>query len=172
MSDRGEEVAPINRVRRREHAVDDESWIRAYLREAPFVTVATECEGQPFITPMNFAYDDEARTLYLHGARAGRLYENLGRNERVCVNACRMGAVIPADTASGFSLEYDSVTAFGRMRPVTEEGEARHGLRLLMEKYGEGLRPEVDYRDVSEGDLARTVVYRVDIEAWSGKRAG
>jgi len=172
MGERVDGERPINQVRRRERAVEDEGWIRDHLQEAPFVTVATECEGQPFITPMNFAYDDEARALYLHGARAGRLFENLGRNERVCVNACRMGAVIPGDSASGFSLEYESVTAFGRMLVVAEEGEARHGLRLLMEKYAPGLRPGVDYRDVSEADLRRTAVYRLDIEAWSGKRLG
>jgi nitroimidazol reductase NimA-like FMN-containing flavoprotein (pyridoxamine 5'-phosphate oxidase superfamily) len=53
---------------------------------------------------------------------------------------------------------------------VEDPGEAARGLRLLLERCAPHLRYGEDYRAVTEDELKRTAVYRVDIEAWSGKQ--
>ncbi len=170
MADSPRGDVPVNLSRRRDRSVEDPAWIRTYLGEAPFGLVATARDGEPYLTPVNFAYEEGSDSLYFHGARAGRLFATIAINPRVCFNACRMGALILATEASGFDVEYDSVTVFGRARVLEEEAEAAHGLRLLLDKYAPALRYGEDYKAITPDDLARTAVYRIEIEAWSGKR--
>ena len=161
---------PINRVRRRERAVEDEEWIRRFLREARYGVVATECDGQPFVNPLLFAYDEESHALYFHTSREGRICANIRRNPRVCFCASEMGRLVPGAAACGMDVEYGSVVVFGRAEILEDTAEAARALRLLVAKYfpemgtGEG-RPAMTSEEV-----ARPAVYRVRIEAWSGKR--
>jgi hypothetical protein len=41
---------------------------------------------------------------------------------------------------------------------------------LLLDKYAPHLKPGRDYRPIVDAELARTAVYRIQIESWSGKR--
>ena len=47
--------------------------------------------------------------------------------------------------------------------------EEREALQMLLDKYAPELRPGRDYRAITEGELKRTSVYRIDIEEWTGK---
>jgi nitroimidazol reductase NimA-like FMN-containing flavoprotein (pyridoxamine 5'-phosphate oxidase superfamily) len=161
---------PINRVRRRDRAVEDDAWIRAFLQQARYGVVATECDGQPFMNPVVFAYDQETHAIYFHTGRAGRIFANISRNPRVCFNASRMGAVIPAATSAGCDVEYESVVVFGKAEVLSDAAEATHALRLLLEKYDPERKYGVDYQPITPEQLARTAAYRVRVEAWSGKR--
>jgi hypothetical protein len=161
---------PINRVRRRDRAVEDDAWIRAFLREAPYGVVATESGGQPFMNPVVFAYDEESNSLYFHTGRKGRIFANIAANPRVCFNACRMLGVKFNVSASSCDVQYESVIVFGRARVLDDDAQAERGLRLLLSKHLPDLRYGEDYHVVTAEQLARTAVYRIEIEAWSGKR--
>ena len=161
---------PINRVRRRDRAVEDDAWIRAFLQQARYGVVATECDGQPFMNPVVFAYDQETHAIYFHTGRAGRIFANISRNPRVCFNACAMGAVILSPTAAGCDVEYESVVVFGKAEVLSDTAEATHALRLLLEKYDPERKYGVDYRPMTPEQLSRAAAYRVKVEAWSGKR--
>jgi nitroimidazol reductase NimA-like FMN-containing flavoprotein (pyridoxamine 5'-phosphate oxidase superfamily) len=161
---------PLNRVRRRDRAVEDEAWIRSYLRQAPYGVLATEAKGQPFATPLNFAYDEASNSLCFHASPAGRLHANIVGNARVCFCASEMGRVMAAGAASGFDVEYASVVVYGRIRVLEDAVEATHALRLLLDKYAPGLRYGEDYKAITPEALARTAVYRLEIDAWSAKR--
>jgi hypothetical protein len=91
-------------------------------------------------------------------------------HERVAFSAAAMGRLLPAPEALEFSVEYSGVVVFGRGTIVEEAEEARHGLRALLEKYAPHLRYGEDYRATTDDELKRTAVYRIDIEAWSGKQ--
>ena len=171
-SDRGpaREAPDIGRVRRRDRAVEDGAWISSFLEGAPSCVVATESDGRPFATPLIFAYDRRAHCIYFHTGRAGRLFSNVAENPRVCLNAFTMGNLIPAADASGFDVEYESVTVFGRVRVLDDEEDAVRGLCLLVSKYFPELRYREDYGAIAPEELAPTAVYRLDIDAWSGKR--
>lgn len=161
---------PRATVRRSDRAITDEAWIRAFLHRAAYGVLATAHEGQPFINTNLFAFDEAAHVLYMHTARIGRTRASVEADGRVCFSVSEMGRLLPADTALEFSVEYAGVTVFGRASVVGDEGEARHGLQLLLDKYFPHLQPGADYRPITDDELARTTVYRIDIEEWSAKQ--
>ncbi|HBY99357.1 MAG: pyridoxamine 5'-phosphate oxidase family protein [Ardenticatenaceae bacterium] len=160
----------INQVRRRDRAVEDEAWIGALLHRAPFGALATTSEHQPFINSNLFAFDEATHAIYLHTARIGRTRTNVEADERACFSVSEMGRLLPADTAREFSVEYASVVIFGRIAIVSDETEATHALQMLLDKYFPHLRPGRDYRPIITEEMARTTVYRLDIDRWSGKQ--
>jgi nitroimidazol reductase NimA-like FMN-containing flavoprotein (pyridoxamine 5'-phosphate oxidase superfamily) len=161
---------PYAEVRRRDRAVTDEGWIRALLHRAPFGTLASVRDGQPFVNMNIFAYDESAHAIFLHTARAGRTRTNVEMNESVCFGVSEMGRLLPAPTALHFSVEYAGVFVFGRARVVEDEAEAGRALQQLLDKYAPHLRPGRDYRPIQPEELAVTSVYRIDIDQWSGKQ--
>lgn len=161
---------PRAALRRRDRG-KDEDWIRSFLRAAPMGFLATVGEdGQPFLNSNLFVFDEERHCLYLHTHRTGRTRDNVAAHERVTFSAAAMGRLLPAPEALEFSVEYCGVVVFGRGTIVAEADEARHGLRVLLEKYAPHLRYGEDYRATTDDELKRTAVYRIDIEAWSGKQ--
>lgn len=161
---------PLTATRRSDRAVEDEGWIRDFLRRAPVGTLATVYEGQPFINGNLFVYDEVNHCIYTHTARLGRTRANVDEDGRVCFSIMEMGRLLPADTALEFSVEYASVVAFGVATVVEDSIEATRALQLMLDKYAPHLKPGQDYRPPVDEELARTAVYRVDITDWSGKK--
>jgi hypothetical protein len=161
---------PPHEVRRKDRAVEDAAWIRAMLHRIPFGTLATVHDGQPFINTNLFVFDEAANVIYLHTANMGRTRANVEAEERVCFSVSEMGRLLPADTALEFSVEYAGVVVFGRAVIIADPGEAQHALQLLLDKYFAHLRPGRDYRSITPEEIARTAVYRISIEHWSGKK--
>src|SRR5436190_18809310 len=154
---------PISQVRRSDRAIEDEQWIHALLRRAPMGTLATVQEGQPFLNTNLFAYDEAADVIYMHTARFGRTRTNVEGGERVCFTVNEMGRLLPADEALEFSVEYSGVVVFGQASVVTDPGEAKRALQMLLDKYFAHLEPGKDYRPTTDEELARTAVYRITI---------
>jgi nitroimidazol reductase NimA-like FMN-containing flavoprotein (pyridoxamine 5'-phosphate oxidase superfamily) len=158
------------RVRRRDRQVTDDAWIAELLRRESTGTLATVAGGQPFVNSNLFVYLPEDDAIYLHTARTGRTRQNVEGDERVCFTVFRLGRLLPADTALEMSAEYASVVVFGRAAIVEDEAEAKRALNALLKKYFPHLEAGRDYRAIQPDELARTTVYRVAIESWSGKR--
>jgi nitroimidazol reductase NimA-like FMN-containing flavoprotein (pyridoxamine 5'-phosphate oxidase superfamily) len=158
------------RIRRRDRAVDDDAWIRDMLTRVPFGTLATVADGQPFVNANIFAYVEADHAIYTHTARTGRTRANVEGDERVCFCVSEMGRLLPAATALEMSVEYAGVVVFGRASVVEDEATARRGLDALLAKYFPHLQSGRDYRAIVPEELARTTVYRVVIDRWSGKR--
>lgn len=159
----------IHEPRRRDRAKDD-AWIEAYLETAPFGFLATVDGFQPFLNSNLFAYDAGRRAIYLHTHRTGRTRDNLAEPRKVAFSVAGMGRLLPAAEALEFSVEYTGVVVFGSGQVVTDPTEAQRGLQLLLDKYAPHLRPGRDYRAITVSELNRTAVFRVDVEAWSGKK--
>ena len=159
-----------SRLRRRDRGKDD-AWVRAFMKEAPYGYLATaDAAGQPYLNSNLFVYDEQRHCIYLHTHRTGRTRDNVERSEKVAFSASAMGRLLPAPEALEFSVEYCGVSAFGTGRVVEDVEEAKAALQMLLDKYAPHLRPGRDYRPTTDEELARTAVYRVDIEAWSGKQ--
>jgi nitroimidazol reductase NimA-like FMN-containing flavoprotein (pyridoxamine 5'-phosphate oxidase superfamily) len=163
-----ERPAPINQPLRKDRAKDD-AWIRQALQHVPFGMLATEFEGQPFIKPTTFVYDEADNAIYIHGALAGRMRTNIAVNPRVSFCVAEMGRLLPADTAMEVGVEYSSAIVFGKLEEVNDLAQATHGLQLLLERYFRHLKAGVDYRDVQPEETSVTAVYRISIDSWSGK---
>jgi nitroimidazol reductase NimA-like FMN-containing flavoprotein (pyridoxamine 5'-phosphate oxidase superfamily) len=161
---------PLNQVRRADRAVEDESWIRAVLRREPVGVLAMTQDDQPLINSNLFVYDETRHCIYMHTARVGRTRAAIEHNPRVCFSVMRMGRLLPAAEALEFSVEYESVVVFGTAQVIDAEDEALYSLQRLLNKYAPHLQPGVDYRPPVVEELARTAVYRIAIESWSGKK--
>jgi nitroimidazol reductase NimA-like FMN-containing flavoprotein (pyridoxamine 5'-phosphate oxidase superfamily) len=159
----------LTKIRRKDRAITDDAWIAAFLQSADYGVFATCKDGQPFTVARNFVYDPQKHVIYFHGARQGRTFENVGDGAPVNLNVSEMGEWTVANRAMNFGVCYKGVVVFGNLTIVDDIDEAKHGLQLLMDKHFPTLRPGVDYEAASDDDLKATAVFRVDIQAWSGK---
>ncbi len=158
-----------NKVKRSDRAIEDDNWIKDFLHRAPFGALATVHDGQPFINTNIFAFDEDDNCIYTHTARAGRTQANVDTHQKVSFSISEMGRFLPASEALEFSVEYGGVLVFGNAKLVYNDA-ATHGLKLIMAKYAPHLEYDKDYSGVSEADLKRTSVFKIDITAWSGKQ--
>jgi nitroimidazol reductase NimA-like FMN-containing flavoprotein (pyridoxamine 5'-phosphate oxidase superfamily) len=154
---------------RRPHLTRDDEWIRAFLKVAKVGHVATSVDGQPFLTPTTFWYDEENHQVVFHSNVAGRIHSNIETNPKVSMETSELGRFLPSNVALEFSLQYRSVVIFGTARIVTDPDEARRMLYGLISKYFPGMTAGKEYREITDKELRATSVYTIKIEAWSGK---
>ncbi|MCB1037612.1 MAG: pyridoxamine 5'-phosphate oxidase family protein [Acidobacteria bacterium] len=160
---------PFDEPRRRDRAIEDEAWIRALLTRVPLGVLATSGAESPGLNPNLFVFDPDRRAIYLHTARQGQTRRHVEERPRVTFCAAEMGRLLPAEAAVHFSVEYASVVATGRSVVVDDPAEATRALELFMAKYAPHLQLGRDYEGIRPKDLARTSVFRIDIESWSAK---
>jgi hypothetical protein len=161
---------PVDHIRRQDRAVSDDEWIVEFLERAPIGVLAMQSDGQPLVNSNLFAYDRAAHAIYMHTARSGRTRAAVDEAPRVCFTVNEMGRLLPADEALEFSVEYAGVVVFGRAVIVEDAAETGRALQKLMDKYFPHLHPGIDYRPIVAEELARTSVYRIGVDSWTGKR--
>ncbi len=149
-------------MRRKDRAMPDAAAWRL-LEKGEYGFLATVgAEGLPYGVPLSYVLLEGA--VYFHCAPDGRKIDNIG----FCRN---VSFTVVGDTkpvyAKNFTTCYASVMIFGTVDAVTNGDEKFRSLYALAEKY----LPE--HLDKAERDIrasfARTAVYRLDIEAISGK---
>ena len=155
---------------RRPHLAKDDAWIQEFLSRVQTGHIATQWEGQPFITPTNFWYDPSRHEIYFHSNITGRIRANIEHDARVCFEAFESGKLLPSNIALEFSTQFESVIAFGSVRILDDPEEQRRALYGLISKYFPGLVPGEQYRPITDQELKRTSVYAISIEGWTGKR--
>ena len=154
---------------RRPHLTKDDEWIRAFLKEAKVGHIATSVEGQSFINPTTFWYDEDNHQIIFHSNVAGRVRSNIESNQKVSMEASELGKVLPSNVALEFSLQYRSVVIFGIARVVTDPAEEKKLLYELISKYFPAMTAGKEYREITDKELRATSVYSIKIEEWSGK---
>jgi len=161
---------PATQVRRRDRAVEDKTWIMAFLQRAPMGVLALSLEDRPFANSNLFAYDEREHAIVLHTAVEGRTRSIVERQPRACFSVSEMGRLLPADKALEFSVEYAGVSIFGQMEIVEAPEKTSRALQLLLDKYFPHLKAGDDYRAIVPEELKRTTVFHLHIEQWVGKR--
>ena len=158
------------KIRRKKNAVNDETWIKKFLHQAPYGVLATAIQDQPFVSTKLFVYDEQQHAIYLHSADQGRAPDNVRANPQICFTATQMGRLLPGMKARDFGVEYASVVVFGHALLVQDQQEMIEALQMIMDKYAPHLRPGVDYPAITPEELRGTAVCRIEILGWSGKR--
>jgi nitroimidazol reductase NimA-like FMN-containing flavoprotein (pyridoxamine 5'-phosphate oxidase superfamily) len=148
---------------------DDEAWIRDLLCRAETGILATRWEDQPFATPTSFWFDEENRRITFHSNIAGRLRANLERHPQAGFVVYEQGRYLPSNVALEFGVQYRSVMVFGPVEVVADPAESRRLLYGLLKKYFPKMEAGREYRPITDKELARTTVYLMKIESWSGK---
>ncbi|TFH34696.1 MAG: pyridoxamine 5'-phosphate oxidase family protein [Anaerolineales bacterium] len=157
-------------MRRPDRSIGDEAEITKLMQRARVGFIATTVDNQPYLNSNLFWFDETHHRVYFHTASTGRTRTNIEANPKVCFGLAEMGELLPADTALEFSTEYAGVTVFGQARIVDDADEAKFGLYGLLTKYFPDLKPGQDYRSITPEEIARTSVFAIEIESWSGKQ--
>jgi nitroimidazol reductase NimA-like FMN-containing flavoprotein (pyridoxamine 5'-phosphate oxidase superfamily) len=152
------------RVRRLpERAAYDRDTVHAILDEGFICHVGFVVDGQPFVVPTGYARAGE--TVYLHGSTGSRLGLRPGMD--VCVTVTLVDGLVLARSAFHHSMNYRSVMAIGRTRPVLDPEEKEAALRALVEHIVPGRSAEV--RGGDRRELATTAVLAVPLDEVSAK---
>ena len=154
---------------RRPHLTRDYDWIRAFLKEVKAGHIATSLDGQPFVNPTTFWYDEENHQVVFHSNVAGRVRSNIESNPQVSLEASELGRLLPSNVALEFSLQFRSVVIFGAARLISDPVEARRLLYGLIGKYFPNMRAGKEFREITDKELRATSIYALKIESWSGK---
>lgn len=160
--------APIA-FQRRPHLTRDDDWIRAFLKEAKIGHIASSLDGQPFINPSMFWFDEENHQIVFHSNVAGRIRSNIESNPKVSLEASELGKFLPSNVALEFSLQFRSVVVYGTARVVIVPTEARGLLYGLINKYFPKMTVGKEFRAITDKELRATSIYAIQIESWSGK---
>ena len=152
------------KMRRADKEVTDRAWMESIIRQSQVCRLAMCDRDQPYVIPMGFGYRDGV--LYFHGAQEGRKIDCLRQNPKVCVEFDVDCEVVPAETASAFTMKYRSVIAFGVASFVEDLNAKREALDAMMAKYSDRSWTHPDEA------LRRVCIWKVDVEHMTGKQSG
>ena len=159
-------VKSRNKARQlREKARYDSGTVHAILDAALIAHVAFVEDGDAVVVPMLLGRDGE--TIYLHGARKARVIRLLEQNESACLNVTIVDALVVARSAFNSSMNYRSVTVFGKPRLIEVRDEKLHALRVISEHSMPGRWEEL--RAPLENEVKMTGVIAIDIDQASAK---
>jgi nitroimidazol reductase NimA-like FMN-containing flavoprotein (pyridoxamine 5'-phosphate oxidase superfamily) len=152
-------------MRRDERQITDRAEIDAVIRGSRTCRLGMSDGNQPYVIPLCFGYDGSA--FYFHCAPEGRTLDILQKNPRVCVEFDIAGDVIEAERACSWSIDFQSVIAFGTALLVEEPEEKRKGLSLVMAQYS---RPGQAFSFPDAG-VSRVTVIKVVVDEITGKQS-
>ena len=159
-------ISKLNKVRQlREKAAYDQKTVHAILDAGLVAHVAFVQDGAPVVVPM--LYGREGETLYLHGARKARVIRLLEQTGTACVNVTLLDGLVFARSAFASSMNYRSVTVFGKACLVEDWEDKKHALDIIAECTMPGRRAEL--RDSTDNELKMTGVIAIDIESAAAK---
>jgi nitroimidazol reductase NimA-like FMN-containing flavoprotein (pyridoxamine 5'-phosphate oxidase superfamily) len=137
------------------------------LRAGRVAHVAFAVDGQPFVLPLLYHYEDGR--LYLHGAPASRTIATLRAGAPVCVEVTLLDGLVASRMAKYHSANYRSVVVFGRAERVDDIQTKRAILERMTGRYFRGRTAGVDYKPARLGDLRGVDLLSVAVEELSAK---
>jgi uncharacterized protein len=143
----------------------DSSTVYAILDEALICHVGFGTERGPVVVPTLFARVNDI--LYIHGSSIGRMLKTIAQGVDVCVNITLLDGLVFARSAFSHSMNYRSVTVFGRGREVTDRDEKMRALAATVEHVAQGRW--LDARRPSEKELLATMVIAIPLAEASAK---
>lgn len=124
------ERSKVKRVRKR--GFYDKETIYEILDKEFICQIGFLHEAHPVVIPTIYGRKDD--TLYFHGASVSRMLQNLEEGIPVSVNVTRTNALVLARSAFHHSLNYESVTLFGKAVLVDNEEEKLNALRIISDQ--------------------------------------
>jgi nitroimidazol reductase NimA-like FMN-containing flavoprotein (pyridoxamine 5'-phosphate oxidase superfamily) len=102
-------VSPTAFRRLPEYQRDDE-WIRGFLREAKVCHIASVQNGQPFLNPTTFWFDEANQKIIFIRTFQGQSAQ-ISKAIEVCFEASELGRTLP-----NVALEFSSIPQCDRLR--------------------------------------------------------
>lgn len=141
--------------------------IEAIIRKCPYCMVGiTDPEGNPYVIPMNFGYQDGV--IYLHLGAGGGKVKMVERHPRVCITFCEGHELVcrNPEVACNYSMKSRSVVCRGDVRFVEDMNEKRRALDAIMKQY---VSNEFKY---NEPAVRNVVIWEVKVEKMTCKSFG
>ena len=134
------------------------------LEKAPVGRLGTCLGNEPYVTPLNFVYDNGK--IYFHSAKVGRKLENMKSNPKVCFEVDELIGIKQGETGCDFGCYYKSVITVGEARIVENESQKVRILEKLVLKYAlKNIRPVFEH-----SQLEKIAVVEIQVENVSGKQ--
>ncbi len=111
-------------------------------------------------------YGREGDTIYLHGAMASRLLNEVEKGFDVCLSIAKVNALVLARSAFHHSLNYESVVIFGKGKLVTEKDKIK-ALKVISDNLLKERWEEV--RHPNKKELNATKIIAISIGEITGK---
>ena len=133
--------------------------------DACFVGI-TDLEGNPYVGPMNFGYENGI--IYLHSGPEGSKLEMLEHNNNVCITFSIGHKLVyqHEKVACSYSMRSESAMCRGKVTFIEDMDEKRRVLDIIMRHYTDN---EFNY---SEPAVRNVKVWQVPIEQMTGKVFG
>jgi nitroimidazol reductase NimA-like FMN-containing flavoprotein (pyridoxamine 5'-phosphate oxidase superfamily) len=122
-------------------------------------------EDHPVIIPTIYGRHEDV--LYLHGATVSRMLVALEKGIPLSVNVTRTDGIVLARSAFHHSLNYRSVTLFGKAIEVKDDEERMMALKVISDQIIPGRWEEV--RAPSAKEMKATKILKIAIEEGSAK---
>ncbi len=152
-------------MRRKEKQITEREEIDAIIHASPVCRMAMASGNEPYLVPLSFGYDGSA--IYIHTAVKGKKIDIIEHNPKVCIEFEHQVQIISDDDkACNWSFAYQSVIGFGTISELQEPSQKEEGLNHIMRHY---VDKEWTYKPKA---LAKTRVWKIDVEMLSGKRSG
>ena len=136
------------------------------ILDAGFLAHVGFCvDGQPFVIPT--LYGRVGERLFLHGSAASRMLGELETGIPACVTVTLVDGLVLSRSAFDHSMNYRSVVAFGKARPIADPAQKIKSLRVISEHLIAGRWADV--RGPSEKELKATMVLEFWMEEASSK---
>lgn len=159
-------ISPRNKVRQlKEKARYEKDTVHQLLDSGLVAHVGFVQDGAPVVVPM--IYGREGEIVYLHGARKARVIRLLEQTERICLNVTMLDAIVLARSAFNSSMNYRSVTVFGKPRLLETDDEKLHAMKVISEHTMPGRWNEL--RAPHDREVRMTGVIAMDVETGSAK---
>ena len=119
--------------------ITDPKEIEGIIRKCPYCTVGlTDLNGNPYVIPMNFAYDaskGEHGTIFLHSGPEGSKLDMVQQHPTVCISFCEGHELVymHQQIACSYSMKSRSVMCRGQVRFIDDMDENRRLPALFME---------------------------------------
>jgi nitroimidazol reductase NimA-like FMN-containing flavoprotein (pyridoxamine 5'-phosphate oxidase superfamily) len=120
-------------MRRSDKEITNRAKIEELLHQASVCHLGLSDDGQPYVVPMNYGYQDGR--FYLHCAAQGRKLDILRKNNRVCLEITVTSKLVPRDGICEWTTHFTSVIGFGRAYILETPEDKQEALHIFMQSY-------------------------------------
>lgn len=160
------QVSKQNKVRQlAKKAAYEKAAVHEILDAGIVAHVAFVQDGAPVVVPM--LYGREGERIFLHGARKSRVIKLLEHTDRASLNVTLLDALVLARSAFNSSMNYRSVTVFGKPVFVDDWDEKLHAMHVIAEHTMPGRWD--DLRAPLDKEIKMTGIVALEIESASAK---
>ncbi len=155
----------MTQLNRAKQEIKERAKVEEALRAAHVGRLGTCVEGEPYIVPLSFVYDD-GRILF-HGALKGKKMEQIAENPRVCFEVDE-SVLVPGGNSCEYSFNYRSVVINGVARIIHDPERKLKALTSLGEKYAPGKGNELTSERLAT--FKNLAIVEIEIEEMTGKK--